>query len=560
MAVGNGWGRDGVLGADGRLRAARILCVLAVGLSALWWSSSALAAETEQITGTVTDAVTHAPIEGVEVCAALANPEGEELTASEGEGFSACAKTAENGDYILEDLASANYIVTFRPPSEGTPDYAIQFYDAASTSVTATPVRLEPTSKIANINAALVAGGQITGTVTSALTMLPVAGVEVCATPLTPGIESPPCVTTEPAGEYSLSGLSSGEYAVHFSPPASAEPRLAGQYYENALTEPDAKPVSVQAGGLPASGIGAALQPPGEISGKVTDATTGAALQNARVCAIPEGEQSFFPPCANTSSGGEYSIPELGAGSYELTFSDEPGYTSQAGKIETVTAGDTTPGADAALDPVVEGEPPGEVVTPPGELPGEVVTTPGETSHGETPTGKAKETTGEPPVGETSTGGFNPFAPGVKLSFGGGSGSPGGSSSPGPSGAVAAASVALAGTTVMVGHHGQALVKLSCRGNTACEGELVLAAKMTVEVKGRKASRTVPIGQASFLVPAGQTAAVQIKLGALGRRLLGTGHGSLSARLAIVKSAPAPRQSLREDVQLVLQSAHSSTR
>jgi len=70
----------------------------------------------------------------------------------------------------------------------------------------------------------------------------------------------------------------------------------------------------------------------------------------------------------------------------------------------------------------------------------------------------------------------------------------------------------------------------------------------------------VPIGSASFSVLGGGSKTVKIKLGPVGRALLVSGHGRLSAKLSIVKVEPAPRESQVKVVQLVLQRAHSSTK
>ena len=120
----------------------------------------------------------------------------------------------------------------------------------------------------------------------------------------------------------------------------------------------------------------------------------------------------------------------------------------------------------------------------------------------------------------------------------------------------AASNVALVGTIVAVETSGKASVKVACRGSAACHGKLTLTAKSSVEVKGKQTVRTIPIGTASFSIPGGGSRTVQIKLGPVGRGLLVTGHGRLSARLAIVKVEPAPRQSQVKAVQLVLEKSH----
>ena len=130
----------------------------------------------------------------------------------------------------------------------------------------------------------------------------------------------------------------------------------------------------------------------------------------------------------------------------------------------------------------------------------------------------------------------------------------------GPSTASGAGGVSLMGTNITVEGNGTASVKVGCLGSAVCDGKLTLSTKSTVNVKGKLTLRTVPIGTASFSVAGGRTKTVRIKLGPVGRGLLSSGHGRLSARLSIVKLEPAPRQSQVKLVQLVQQRAHSSTK
>jgi hypothetical protein len=78
-----------------------------------------------------------------------------------------------------------------------------------------------------------------------------------------------------------------------------------------------------------------------------------------------------------------------------------------------------------------------------------------------------------------------------------------------------------------------------------------LTAKSIVKVRGKKTSRTVPIGTVRFSIPRDHAATVKIKLGPLGRALLAASRRHLSARLAIVEVEPAPTQTRFEGVQLV---------
>src|SRR5207245_521289 len=82
----------------------------------------------------------------------------------------------------------------------------------------------------------------------------------------------------------------------------------------------EADKVAVTAGSTK-SGIDAALQPSvGQITGKVTDASTKAAVGGIEVCAY-RAENTSPTSCARTDSGGEYTLTGLAGDEYKVGFS-----------------------------------------------------------------------------------------------------------------------------------------------------------------------------------------------------------------------------------------------
>jgi hypothetical protein len=267
--------------------------------------------------------------------------------------------------------------------------------------------------------------GKITGKVTSAASEAPIAGIEVCAFPKTSEEatggetgeeeteeELAKCPTTAANGEYTISGLASGEYIVGFGSPYMGELNYVTQFYNGKSTYAEAQPVTVTAGGT-VSGIDAKLAEGGRIAGRVTDAATGAAIERAIVCAFGSNPESGG--CALTNANGEYTITGLVSGEYKVGFADPPQYAvqyyngkatlSEAAAV-SVLVGSTVSGIDAALAP----KPP----TPP-------LTTGAPTGPG-TPTGPAQSTGPQPRVKVTSTGVVKPGRSGlvhVKLECGG---------------------------------------------------------------------------------------------------------------------------------------------
>ena len=298
-----------------------------------------------QISGKVTDASTKAAVSSIEVCASTS---GSVLR---------CAITNASGEYTISGLTSGSYTVEFAPPFVNGANYITQYYDGKSKLSEASPVSVTAGITTPNINAALQPGGQISGTVTDASTKAAVSGIEVCAS--TSEFVFVRCVTTNASGEYTIAGLSTGEYKIEF---ASGSSSYITQYYNGKSTFAEASPVSVTAG-VTTPNINAALQPGGQISGKVTDASTKAAVSGIEVCASTS--EFVFVSCATTSASGEYAIPGLSTGEYKVEFSppfenSSFNYLTQYynGKstfaeagVVSVTAGITTPNINAALAP-----------------------------------------------------------------------------------------------------------------------------------------------------------------------------------------------------------------
>lgn len=330
--------------------AALALVALAIG-AFLAFPALALSAQTGQTTGTVTDAVTHNPIEGIEVCA---------YRASDFE-YSGCDNTDSGGHYDLIELGTRSYKLEFSSGYESDLDYVTQFYNGKETAEEADPVSVTDGSTTSGINAAMHEGGRITGTVTDDVTHAPIEGIEACAHEVSGDANFYGCGETNASGTYTIVGVPTGSVVVDFSP---AECSGAGcttanyihQYYNGKSNYEDADHISVTAGST-ISGINAAMHQGGRITGTVTNATTHAAIENLRVCAY---SQEYEQSCGTTDAGGHYTINGLKGGSYTVGFfpAFRVNYLTQYynGKAEsgeadtvTVTSGSTTSGIDAAM-------------------------------------------------------------------------------------------------------------------------------------------------------------------------------------------------------------------
>jgi hypothetical protein len=184
------------------------------------------------IAGAVTDAVSHQPVAGFTVCAFATTFNGE---------TGRCTRTDAGGSYAINGLrALPNYKIEFAGGDEF--NYQTQYYDGteggAEQSMQGVAVAVvAPGSTTANIDAALFAGAEITGTLTEAGTHSPVVKMLV---ELQYSNEGSRGTTTDAAGRYAFRGLPEGDYIVAFSPPTGIDGTdddgFSAQYYKGSPT------------------------------------------------------------------------------------------------------------------------------------------------------------------------------------------------------------------------------------------------------------------------------------------------------------------------------------
>jgi hypothetical protein len=280
---------------------ARLLLALVAALCAAALAPAASAAPTGSISGTVTDAGTAEPIEGLEVC----------LWPFQGEEELACVDTDSAGEYEFGELEAGEYEVEFWGKPLG---YIEQFWNGEAHWWESDPI-VVGSEPVTGIDAAMVLGGTIEGTVTEASGGASVNEVEVCAWDFV-NEEYVACTYTEFDGSYALQALPTGEYQIEFWP---WEGNLLGQLWDHKYYWSEADVVSVEAGEVVA-GIDAELDAGGAISGTVYSAATGAPLKWIYVCSVEAATDELWS-CTETDEEGHYVLDRLFPDTYKVVFS-----------------------------------------------------------------------------------------------------------------------------------------------------------------------------------------------------------------------------------------------
>ena len=266
--------------------------------------------------GTVTDAATKDGLTGIQVCAYNVELLEEGLY-EEGGLEPACATVAEASGHYGLGVPAGEYYVEFADPSH---DYIPQLYDDRTFAEEPDPVVVKAKPRTPNIDAALVEGGRIEGTVTAAEGGAPLSGILACAFDVESGGLG--CAETGAAGKYLIRGLPAGSYKVVFFVP----PLPGDNYLDKPLEE-----VSVTAGQT-TTGVNQALPAGGEVQGTVTAAWSGAPLEGVLVCVFASlsfDEEEELEVCTTSGAHGRYTIERLEPGSYFVEFFGMPVFATQ---------------------------------------------------------------------------------------------------------------------------------------------------------------------------------------------------------------------------------------
>lgn len=224
-------------------------------------------------------------------------------------------KTDINGNYSIIGIPDGSYKLVFSDPQ--WLEYITQWYNNSPNESGAATITVTAASNHTGINAALVPGGFITGTVTDIQTTEPVMGATVSIYNGTTGTLVEEVVAY---GTYNSSVLPPGSYTLRFS-----KSDTLTTWYNQVSDQQSSTKVTVTALNRTA-GINATLTFFGRIAGKVTN-TSGVGIANIATQVYDSGGNVIdygYP-----DSTGNYITPRLPNGSYKICFEGYGNYEAR---------------------------------------------------------------------------------------------------------------------------------------------------------------------------------------------------------------------------------------
>jgi len=265
-------------------------------------------------------------------------------------------KTGRNGTYRMSGgfLNSGRWRVVFFTGCGNKGNLAPQWWKFAATQSKAKVLVIHSHTHLTGINARLVKGASISGTVRAGSKSGPgLPGACVGAEDVA-GAFDPVQTTTGRGGKYLITGLGTGRYGVFFDP---------GCGNKGDFTEDPISPIVSVTDGKTTKGVDGFLPRAGEISGTVTGPDH---RPLAGICVEGRSDSGDVGSAFDTKTGptGQYAVSGLVPGSYEVDFAAGCGskgsfapqsYKNQVSELAAnpvlIKAGTKAGGIDAVMQP-----------------------------------------------------------------------------------------------------------------------------------------------------------------------------------------------------------------
>jgi len=268
--------------------------------------------------------------------------------------------TSPAGGYSLTGLAPGDYRIWFNDNNNMI--YLPEWYNDVLLASEATTLAVTQGSATYGIDATLVQGSSIEGTVTSS-GGAGIGTVHVEAKYWDPLISDWVVAgsdQTDPSGFYRVTGIRPGTYHVRFIDQSGV---YVEEWYDDERLESEATSITV-AEGVPTTGVSAVMAEAGHITGRVTsDGSTGIGGIVIDVYQVVGPAYRIYGGSVGTLPDGTFDVGGLVNGSYYLRFSDETGtyvdeYWNDVGSMAQATAipvseGATTSGIEVVMEPLV---------------------------------------------------------------------------------------------------------------------------------------------------------------------------------------------------------------
>lgn len=219
--------------------------------------------------------------------------------------FSGFAISDASGHFRVRNLATGTYMAQFEPGCKTSSVYAPI---VLGRGIHATDGRVN-----SGVHAVLPVGGTISGAVTAGWSGQPLGGICVIAVDLNSFAEGQARSASD--GSYTVTGLPTGSFVVGFAG-CGKNSNVVTQFYDAADSPITAQRVTVTLGSA-TTGIDAAMQQGGTVTGLVTDA---ARHPLPGICVQLFSMSPDSAPTGGTGADGRFSITGIPPGQYFVDF------------------------------------------------------------------------------------------------------------------------------------------------------------------------------------------------------------------------------------------------